>query len=157
MRRGNTVSYLKANTVMGNSDEKDKDKDKDKDNVTGVTNESQIVTNPSRDKITEETTDEKSKNEEQAKGAQEKEISIVDNLKSVNSLIDSEVKQKLVQKIGEGSDTELKYDVRAADQAEEERDFVKLKNIVKFFVRELNLTRASDELRLYDLLEVILI
>ena len=155
MRRGNTVSYLKANTVMGNSDEKDKDKDKD--NVTGVTNESQIVTNPSRDKITEETTDEKSKNEEQAKGAQEKEISIVDNLKSVNSLIDSEVKQKLVQKIGEGSDTELKYDVRAADQAEEERDFVKLKNIVKFFVRELNLTRASDELRLYDLLEVILI
>ena len=60
-------------------------------------------------------------------------------------------------KIGEGSDTELKYDVRAADQAEEERDFVKLKNIVKFFVRELNLTRASDELRLYDLLEVILI
>ena len=155
MRRGNTVSYLKANTVIGNSDEKDKDKDKD--NVTGVTNESQIVTNPSRDKITEETTDEKSKNEEQAKGAQEKEISIVDNLKSVNSLIDSEVKQKLVQKIGEGSDTELKYDVRAADQAEEERDFVKLKNIVKFFVRELNLTRASDELRLYDLLEVILI
>ena len=153
MRRGNTVSYLKANTVIGNSDEKDKDKD----NVTGVTNESQIVTNPSRDKITEETTDEKSKNEEQAKGAQEKEISIVDNLKSVNSLIDSEVKQKLVQKIGEGSDTELKYDVRAADQAEEERDFVKLKNIVKFFVRELNLTRASDELRLYDLLEVILI
>ena len=65
MRRGNTVSYLKANTVIGNSDEKDKDKD----NVTGVTNESQIVTNPSRDKITEETTDEKSKNEEQAKGA----------------------------------------------------------------------------------------
>lgn len=44
-----------------------------------------------------------------------------------------------------------------ADAAEEEKDYVKLSSMVRFFLKELKMTRNSDEVRLYDLFEVILI
>lgn len=49
------------------------------------------------------------------------------------------------------------YDVRAADQAEEDKDFIKLSSMVKFMCDELGMHRNSDHLRLTDLLDVILI
>ena len=58
---------------------------------------------------------------------------------------------------GEEEDGDEKLRVRIADRLEEEKDYVKLSSVVNFFQQELQMTRRSDQVRLYDLFEVILI
>ena len=70
-------------------------------------------------------------------------------------MLDSD--RKLQNKNKEGDIVETVFKIRAADQAEEEKDYIRLTSLVKFISEELNMTRKMDLLRLKDLFEVILI
>lgn len=61
--------------------------------------------------------------EDPLKTPKKKELDVIDEL----NLPESEVKASKVSKIGLDN-----YDVRAADQAEEEKDFINLTNMVNF-------------------------
>lgn len=80
---------------------------------------------------------------------------IVDEVTNVENYMDSEAQHTKSAKIGEEHLT--RQPIRQADAAEDEKDFVNLKSMVKFFLTELHMTRPSDEQRLKDLLNVILI
>ena len=79
---------------------------------------------------------------------------IIDKADHLGNYLDSDAKQTQMAKLGgpeEGKDD------RAADAAEGEKDFVKLDSMVKFLAAELNMRRPSDEDRLGDLMDVILL
>lgn len=78
--------------------------------------------------------------------------------RELSDLLDTETKKYDHKEKNEEDETnDPKFEIRAADQAEEEKDFIKLSSMIKFIANELGMTRKQDILRLKDLFEVILI
>lgn len=77
---------------------------------------------------------------------QEKETSQLDVIaedKDLNDLLDSNAKKDQV-KNNEFGDIETGFKVRAVDAADEEKDYVRLSSLIKFFADQLGMTRKTD-------------
>ena len=81
--------------------------------------------------------DTKRSGDKRSVGDEKKELDIIDEMKNLQE--------------------DASMNVRAADQAEEEKDFVRMSSMVTFLCKELNMNRPSDHDRLHDLLVVILV
>ena len=62
--------------------------------------------------------------------------------KDLNDLLDSNAKKYGVK--NELGDIETGFKVRAVDAADEEKDYVRLSSLVKFFADQLGMTRKTD-------------